>query len=90
MTPTQKSRACQRLLDGVTTASGVRRRIEEAYPVMYWLCKLHWLGLASLRPGADAQLDHFRARLEKQTVAAKPPTSALVIGKIESRSEPAA
>jgi hypothetical protein len=55
----------QGLLDGATTESGIRRKALETYPAMVWLCKLHWLGLASPRPGADAQLDHFLAWLEK-------------------------
>jgi hypothetical protein len=80
----------QRLLDGVTTESGIRRQAEETYPAMVWLCKLHWLGLASPRSGADSQLDHFQAWLEKETAAARSTISTVVLGRIQGGPEPAA
>jgi hypothetical protein len=68
--------------------SGIRRKALETYPALVWLCKLHWLGLAAPRPGADGQLDHFLAWLEKETGADPATTSTVVLGRVEGGPEP--
>jgi hypothetical protein len=55
---------------------------------MVWLCKLHRLGLAAPRPGADGQLDHFLAWLEKETGADPPTIGTVVLGRVEGGPEP--
>jgi hypothetical protein len=79
----------QRLLDAATTESGIRRKALETYPAMVWLCKLHWLGLAAPRPGADSQLDHILAWLEEQTGTARPTIGTVVLGRVEGGPGPA-
>jgi hypothetical protein len=81
-------RACQRLLDGATTDSGIRQRALETYPAMVWLCKFHWLGLAAPRPGADGQLDHFLSWLEEQTGADPPTIGTVVLGRAKGGPGP--
>jgi hypothetical protein len=55
---------------------------------MVWLCKLHWLGLAAPRSGADGQLDHFQAWLEEPTAAARSTISTSVLGRLRDGPEP--
>lgn len=65
LSPVQKSRLCQKLLDDAPTS--VRCMAREVHENAYNVCKLRHLGLISVRKDADAILDYLLYWLKSYT-----------------------